>query len=74
MLFRSKREPEAMLCDLTMTLRNGQRHDVRVEPHRGHPRNPMPDAEIEEKFQEIQEQFPEWTPDSHQVLDGIYKF
>ena len=31
-------------------------------------------SEIEEKFQEIQEQFPEWTPDSHQVLDGIYKF
>ena len=49
----NKREPEAMLCDLTMTLRNGARHDIRVEHHRGHPRNPMPDAEIEEKFREL---------------------
>ena len=36
-----------------MTLRNGTRHDIRVEHHRGHPRNPMPDAEIEEKFREL---------------------
>lgn len=49
----NKREPEAMLCDLTMTLRDGTRHDIRVEYHRGHPRNPMPDAEIEEKFREL---------------------
>ena len=49
----NKREPEAMLCDLTMTLSNGARHDIRVEHHRGHPRNPMPDAEIEEKFREL---------------------
>jgi 2-methylcitrate dehydratase len=49
----NQREPEAMLCDLTMTLRNGTRKDIRVEHHRGHPRNPMPDAEIEEKFREL---------------------
>ncbi len=56
----NRREPEAMLCDLTMTLRNGTRHDIRVEYHRGHPRNPMPDAEIEEKFRELTgEQMPQ---------------
>jgi 2-methylcitrate dehydratase len=49
----NQREPAAMLCDLTITLRNGQRHDIRVEHHRGHPRNPMPDAELEEKFREL---------------------
>jgi 2-methylcitrate dehydratase len=49
----NKREPEAMLCDLEMTLRDGQRESVRVEYHRGHPRNPMSDAEIEEKFREL---------------------
>ena len=36
-----------------MTLRDGTRHDIRVEYHRGHPRNPMPDAELEEKFREL---------------------
>ncbi len=49
----NQREPEAMLCDLTVTLRNGKREDIRVEYHRGHPRNPMPDVEIEEKFREL---------------------
>jgi 2-methylcitrate dehydratase len=46
----NSREPEAMLCDLEMTLRDGRRENVRVEYHRGHPRNPMSDPEIEEKF------------------------
>ncbi len=67
----NKREPEAMLCDLTMTLRNGQRHDIRVEYHRGHPRNPMPDAEIEEKFRELAgEQLPKAQCD--QLLSRLW--
>lgn len=47
------REPEAMLCDLEVVLRSGERKSVRVEYHRGHPRNPMSDEEIEEKFRSL---------------------
>jgi 2-methylcitrate dehydratase len=46
----NKREPEAMLCDVEVTLKDGRKDAVRVEYHRGHPRNFMSDAEIEEKF------------------------
>ena len=56
----TSREPEAMLCDLEMTLRDGRRENIRVEYHRGHPRNPMSDAEIEEKFRDLAgDQLPE---------------
>jgi len=47
------REPEAMLCDFEIVLRSGERKSVRVEYHRGHPRNPMSDQEIEEKFRSL---------------------
>ena len=49
----NSREPEAMLCDLEFTLTDGRRDTIRVEYHRGHPRNPMSDAEIEEKFHSL---------------------
>ena len=43
-------EKEFNLCELELVLKNGQRKDVRVEYHRGHWKNPMTDAEMEEKF------------------------
>ena len=44
-------QPElANLCELEVVLRSGVRKTVRVEYHRGHFKNPMTDAEIEEKF------------------------
>jgi 2-methylcitrate dehydratase len=46
----NSREPEAMLCDLEVTLKDGRKEAVRVEYHRGHSKNFMSDAEIEEKF------------------------
>ncbi len=49
----NSREPEAMLCDLDMVLQDGRRESIRVEYHRGHPRNPMSDAELEEKFRAL---------------------
>jgi 2-methylcitrate dehydratase len=49
----NSREPEAMLCDLDMTMKDGRKEAIRVEYHRGHPRNPMSDAEIEEKFRSL---------------------
>ncbi|MDB5863563.1 MAG: hypothetical protein JWO70_1369 [Betaproteobacteria bacterium] len=47
------REPEAMLCDLEVVLKNGRREKIRVEYHRGHAKNPMSDSELEEKFRSL---------------------
>jgi 2-methylcitrate dehydratase len=43
-------EQEFNLCELEVVLKSGARKTVRVEYHRGHFRNPMTDAEMEEKF------------------------
>jgi 2-methylcitrate dehydratase len=43
-------EKEYNLCDLEIVLKSGKRNSVRVEYHRGHWKNPMTDAEMEEKF------------------------
>ena len=45
-----KRENEFNLCELEIVLKSGARKTVRVEYHRGHFKNPMTDAEMEEKF------------------------
>jgi 2-methylcitrate dehydratase len=44
-------EQEFNLCELEVVLKSGGRKTVRVEYHRGHFKNPMTDAEMEEKFQ-----------------------
>lgn len=49
----NRREPEAMLCDMDIVMKDGRREAIRVEYHRGHPKNPMSDAEIEEKFRTL---------------------
>jgi 2-methylcitrate dehydratase len=43
-------EKDYNMCDLEVVLNSGARKSVRVEYHRGHPKNPMTDAEMEEKF------------------------
>jgi 2-methylcitrate dehydratase len=43
-------EQEFNLCELEVVLRSGARKTFRVEYHRGHFKNPMTDAEMEEKF------------------------
>jgi 2-methylcitrate dehydratase len=44
-------KPElANLCEFEVVLKSGARKTVRVEYHRGHFKNPMTDAEMEEKF------------------------
>jgi 2-methylcitrate dehydratase len=45
-----RRARELNLCDLELVLKSGQKKSVRVEYHRGHWKNPMTDAEMEEKF------------------------
>lgn len=43
-------ENEFSLCELELVLKSGARKTVRVEYHRGHFKNPMTGAEMEEKF------------------------
>jgi 2-methylcitrate dehydratase len=43
-------EQEFNLCELEVVLKSGARKTVRVEYHRGHFKNPMTDAEMEQKF------------------------
>jgi 2-methylcitrate dehydratase len=43
-------ENEFNLCELEVVLKSGTRKTTRVEYHRGHFKNPMTDAELEEKF------------------------
>jgi 2-methylcitrate dehydratase len=43
-------EKEFNLCELEVVLKSGARKTTRVEYHRGHFKNPMTDAEMEEKF------------------------
>jgi 2-methylcitrate dehydratase len=48
-----RRENEFNLCELEVILKSGERKTVRVEYHRGHFKNPMTDAEMEEKFRSM---------------------
>lgn len=48
-----RRENEFNLCELDLVLKSGERKTVRVEYHRGHPKNPMTDAELEDKFRSL---------------------
>jgi 2-methylcitrate dehydratase len=46
-------EREFSLCELEVVLKPGARKTTRVEYHRGHFKNPMTDAEMEEKFRSL---------------------
>jgi 2-methylcitrate dehydratase len=48
-----RNEREFNLCELEIVLKSGARNTVRVEYHRGHWKNPMTDAEMEEKFRSM---------------------
>jgi 2-methylcitrate dehydratase len=46
-------EKDYNLCDFELVLKSGERKAVRVEYHRGHFKNPMTDAEMEEKYRSL---------------------
>ncbi len=48
-----RRSKEINLCDFEVVLKSGRRESIRVEYHRGHWKNPMTDAELEEKFRSL---------------------
>jgi 2-methylcitrate dehydratase len=49
----NRRQGEIVLCDLEIALKSGSRKSIRVEYHRGHWKNPMTDAETDEKFRSL---------------------
>ena len=49
----NRRVPEAMLCDLEVVTTSGQRYSSQVAYHKGHYRNPLTDAEVEDKFRSL---------------------
>jgi 2-methylcitrate dehydratase len=53
----NRRAPEAMLCDVEVATRSGQRYSAEVAYHKGHYKNPLTDAEVEAKFRSLAEDF-----------------
>jgi 2-methylcitrate dehydratase len=49
----NRRVPEAMLCDLEVVTTSGQRHSAQVAYHKGHHKNPLTDAEVDDKFRSL---------------------
>jgi 2-methylcitrate dehydratase len=45
-----RRAPEAMLCELDVIMKSGDRYSAEVPYHLGHYKNPMSDSEVEAKF------------------------
>ncbi len=46
----NQRMPDAMQCRMRVVTKTGAEHTTVVDYHRGHWKNPMTDAEVEEKF------------------------
>jgi len=49
----NRRVPEAMLCNVEVVTKSGQRYSSEVAYHKGHYKNPLTDAEVEEKFRSL---------------------
>jgi len=48
-----KEWPEAILNILEVKTKRGEKHSIRVFHHKGHPKNPMSDKEVEQKFRNL---------------------
>ncbi len=62
----NRRFPDAMLCNLDLRMNNGQTYSSEVAHFRGHYRNPMTDAEVDEKFRALCEDL--LSPDQTEEL------
>jgi 2-methylcitrate dehydratase len=49
----NRRRKEASICEVEIVLKSGARKKARTDYQRGHPNNPMTDAEMEEKFHRL---------------------
>ncbi len=64
----NRRVPEAMLCNVDLSMRGGQTYSAEVAHFRGHHLNPMADAEVETKFRGLCADL--LTPDQTEELLG----
>jgi 2-methylcitrate dehydratase len=47
--------PEQRLCKMEVTTKSGERFEERLGYHKGHPKNPLSDEELERKFRSLAE-------------------
>jgi 2-methylcitrate dehydratase len=68
----NSRAPEAMLCDVNVTFKDGRRDTARVEYHRGHWRNPLSNEEVGAKFHGLADSFLTESR-ANTLLDALWK-
>jgi 2-methylcitrate dehydratase len=67
----SSRYPEAVANRVTVKLSSGKVVSKQVDYHKGHPKNPMSDAEVEEKFQRLARKFLDKNR-ARRILDAVW--
>jgi 2-methylcitrate dehydratase len=63
--------PEAVANRVTVKLSSGKVVSKQVDYHKGHPKNPMSDAEVEEKFQRLTREYLDKNR-ARRILDAVW--
>jgi len=63
--------PEAVANRVTVKLSSGKVVSKQVDYHKGHPKNPMSDAEVEEKFQRLTRKYLDKNR-ARRILDAVW--
>jgi 2-methylcitrate dehydratase len=64
--------PEAVANRVTVKLASGKVVSKQVDYHKGHPKNPMSDQEVEEKFQKLTRKYLDKNR-ARRILDALWK-
>src|SRR5467141_889320 len=67
----SAKYPEAVANRVTVKLSSGKVVSKQVNYHKGHPKNPMSDAEVEEKFQRLTRKYLDKNR-TRRILDAVW--
>jgi 2-methylcitrate dehydratase len=67
----SSRYPEAVANRVTVKLSSGKVVSKQVDYHKGHPKNPMSDGEVEEKFQRLARKYLDKNR-ARRILDAVW--
>ena len=67
----SARYPEAVANRVTVKLSNGKVVSKQVDYHKGHPKNPMNDNEVEEKFRKLTRKYLDKSR-ARRILDAVW--
>lgn len=67
----SAKYPEAVGNRVTVKLSSGKVVSKQVDYHKGHPKNPMSDAEVEEKFRRLTRKYLDKNR-ARRILDGVW--